>query len=139
MRLPALAVPRAPVFHANALASVRIGIPRDVTGGKHVRCARLEKLIHRYPPVHGHFRLFSQTGPRPNANPDHDEVRRQASAALERDIAVTDRGGRVLEVKDDTLLLVQSLHEVRELGSHDALERQLVRRDDVHVDLALPE
>ena len=55
-------------------------------------------------------------------------------------VSVTRRASIAVAVsprwKIDAVLLVQAAHEVAELGAQHALQRALVRRDDVHVDAA---
>ena len=77
-----------------------------------------------------------KTGPRPNADTDHDHVGRERSAALERDVTLADRRRRVFEVKDDAFFLVEGLDEARQVRSHDSLQRHLLRCYDMHLEVA---
>ena len=50
-----------------------------------------------------------------------------------------DRGRRVFQVEDHAVLFVQSAHEVPHLWAQHALHRPLLRRHDVHFDVARAE
>ena len=80
--------------------------------------------------------LLGERQPGPHADADHHQVRGDGAAAVQRHLPRVDRAGRVAEVEDDAVLLVQLAHEVAELRAQHALHRALFRRHDVHLDAA---
>ena len=55
----------------------------------------------------------------------------------ELDLAIGDGGGRLAEVEDDSVLLVEFADEVAGLGAEDPFEGSRVRGDDVDLEAAL--
>ena len=80
--------------------------------------------------------LLGERQARPHADADDDEIGLERAAALQRDALAVDRRDGVLEMEDDAVLLVQRAHEVAELRPEDALQRPLLGRDDMDLELA---
>ena len=124
------------MLDANALAGVRIGPARDVAGGVDARRARLEQFVHDDAAIHRQARLLGELEPRPDADADDDEIGREPRAVVEHDRVALDALRFAAEMEHDALLLVQRSNERAEVVAEHALERKLLRRDDVDVDLA---
>ena len=120
-----------PVLDANSFAAVGVWPACDIASGEDAGRTRLQVLVHCDSAVQGEASLFGERCRRPDTDA-HDEkigVECGTSAQLHRP-AIDGRHG-LTEVKDDTLLLMQSSHEPAYFRAHDALEGRALRRDDV--------
>jgi hypothetical protein len=121
------------VLDVDAFSGVRIRPVGDVAGREDTRRIRLEVLVHSDAFADNEARLRRQRRVQPRPDASDNEIGRDALAAPEDDSLPVDRAGRFLHVEDDAVLLVHAAYEVAKLTSHDALQRAMVRRDDVHV------
>ena len=124
------------MFDADALAGVRVGPPRDVAGREDARRAGLEVLVHGDAAVDRQARLLGQADRRPHADAQDDEVGLERRAVAQRHGASVDARDGSAQMEDDAVLLVELPDEPADLRPHDALERLVLRRDDMDVDAA---
>src|SRR5215475_8783108 len=132
----ALALGDNPMLHANALAAVRIGPARNVSGRIDSGYARLQIVTNHNAAINGKtgFLRKLETGANPNAGDDEISVER--AATLQLDSLAVDCTCRVLELKDHAVLLVESTHEIPHLRTQDALHRALFGCHDMDLDPA---
>src|SRR5207245_6708195 len=124
--------------HPNALAAVQIGPARNVSGRVDSGHARLQVVTDDHAAIDGEPGFFSKLETRPHANAGDDQIGRERAAALQRDGLAVNGAGRVLEVKDHAVLLVERAYEVAHLRTKNPLHGALLRRDDMHLDLTRP-
>ena len=112
---------------------------RDVAGREDPRRAGFEKLVDRDAAIDLQAGPLGKVDARPHADADDDEISRELCAAFERDLIAFDCRGRVIEVKHDAMVLVQSANEVAEFRTEHALKRPALRRHHMDLDLARPQ
>src|SRR5262249_3616557 len=101
-----------PMLHPNALATVQVGPARNVSGRIDSRHARLQVMTDDHAAIERKTGLFSKLETRPHANAGDNQIRRELATALQHDGVAVDGSGRVLEMEDDPMLLVESAHEI---------------------------
>ena len=127
------------MLDADPLARPRVRPSRDVSGGEDVLRARLEALVHDDAAVQREAGRLCERYDGANADAHRDDVRLDDLPVRERHSRRGNRPEGPLEVEDDSVLLVQRLHEVADLGTEHPRERASVGRDDVHLDPPLPQ
>src|SRR5262249_4204780 len=110
-----LALGDDPVLHPNALTTVRIGPARDVSGRVDSGHARLQIGAGDHAAIERKAGFFSKLETWAHTDAGNYQIRRERAAVLQRDGLAVDGAGRVLEVEDHAMLLVEGTHEVPHL------------------------
>jgi hypothetical protein len=124
------------MFHPDTLPGVRIRPARDVARGVDPGSAGLEALVHDHAAVNAQPRAFCQVEVGANADSHHDEIRGQTGPVLERHHTALDTGRLLAQMKADAMLFMEPPDEVAQLRAHHALQRPLVRRHDMYLELS---
>ena len=101
-----------PVLDADRLAGQPVGPPGDIAGGPDAANACREIGIDGDASVNGDPGRLGERGPRPDPNPDDDEVGIEPFAVLQCDAVWIERGCRGTEVKRDAVILVDLADEI---------------------------
>ena len=118
----ALTLGNNPVLDTDRCCAVRVRPPRNVPGRIDVLGARLEVLVDNNAILDTQPSALREPQSRPHADADDHEVGAEPLAICERDGIAGDRFGRLSEVEDDAMLLMQGLDELPEITAHDPLE-----------------
>src|SRR4029077_6480606 len=113
--------------------------PGDVARGEDPRPAGFEELIHGDAAIEGEASTLRDRDRRPDTHTYHQEIGIDRPTAAKCHGAPGDRCHRLAQVKHDTVRFVNRPYESSDFGAHDPLERDPIRRHDIHGEAARPE
>src|SRR6266496_680626 len=118
---------------------MRIGPAGNVSRREDVCDARLQIAIHRHTAVESQSRLFRELEIRTHSDARDDEIGGDLFAICESRIDARDACNRLSEVEMHSLSFVHALDEFSEWTTEHPFERQVLRRDHVHVEPSVSE
>src|ERR1700687_3928124 len=129
-----LALGHHPMLDANALATIRIRPARNVTDRPDRWRARFEIGIYDDAPINGQPGPFGKFDSWPHADAGHHEIHLERTTAFQTHLITVNGARCVLEVKNDTVLLVERAYEIAHLWTQNTLHRSLFRRHHMDFD-----
>ena len=112
-----LALRHHPMLDADILTRMRVGPARDIARRVDAGNAGLEISVDDNAAIELEACLLGKCQPRTHPDANHDQVRFERSAALERGVVTLDRRDGIAEMEDNAMLLVQPADEIAHLGS----------------------
>src|SRR5689334_17694609 len=100
-----------PVLHANVAAGVRIRPTCDVAGSKYPLRACFKIRIHNDPTLDGDPRFRRKVNPGADADSGNYQVSFKGATTFQSHLIFRNRQRRLAEVKNDTTLFMERLHE----------------------------
>ena len=119
----------------NVLLRVRIRPARDIAGRVDSGDAGFEKLINGDAAVKLEACLLGQRQTRTHPNADNDDIALEGASVFERRALPIDGHDGIVEMKHDTMLLMQRMDEVAQFRPKHALHRSLLRSDHMNLDV----
>ena len=118
------------------VAGVRIGPAGNVASREDPGHARFEIGVDDDTTIKSKSRAFGEFDTWSHTDAGDHEIRLKHSTVLEFHLLAVDGICRVLEVENDSVLLVEIAHKVAHLWTQNAFHRPLVRRDYMDFDFA---
>src|SRR4029079_6340347 len=113
-----------------------IGPARDVASRVDAADTCFHMFVHAHALVDCKASLFGKGDPRAYAHRAHDEIGVEFTAILERGTFAINCRDSIFEMEFDAVLFVYRADEVTELRSEHPFKRALLRRDNMHFDIA---
>src|SRR5919108_3682400 len=128
-----------PVLDPHEPAPTRIGPARRIADGEDASRGCFQRRVHDDALVDPESGLLGERDRGQHAHARDHEIGTETLTIVEDHGARRDAGGRMAEVKDNAVLLVQGTDEVAELLAEHTLERAPTGRHHVHRHLPRPE